>query len=86
MTNVSGMSKEKVRQAFHPIVVNNVQLVDGGFALVFLAVSDAVNILDKFSGDIKLRSGKKICPKPSKTRRMLQPSIGLASQSGTRNR
>ncbi|RAR05917.1 hypothetical protein DDE83_007138 [Stemphylium lycopersici] len=68
-TNVRGMTKEEVHQAFDSIVVDHVQLVNGGFALVFLSVSDAVDILDNFSGGIKLRSGKKFYPKPPKDKK-----------------
>jgi hypothetical protein len=55
----------KTRNAFRPIVLNDVKITKG-FAFVFLATVDAVAIVDKHPNGMRLPNGRKIYPSSPK--------------------
>ncbi|KAF1847637.1 uncharacterized protein K460DRAFT_280946 [Cucurbitaria berberidis CBS 394.84] len=67
--SVRGLTADDINQAFHPIILDDVQVNTGGFAFIFLSMTDAIAILDKFPNGLKLRNGRKIYPNPPKDKK-----------------
>jgi hypothetical protein len=65
---VRGMTTKDIRSTFRPVVLNDVKIINE-FAFVFLAIVDAVAVVDKNPNGMRLSNGRKIYPSPLKDKK-----------------